>query len=185
MYKTAIEYYQKPLRKPINYSRYNGPVGSLPLEQLESLEPVETFEQFAHESVENATTKRSHMKWQTKNYSNMSHPSVWGPAFWFTLHNGASKYPIDASPLTKERMKGFILGIPTMLPCAACKGHANDHIENNKYKLDDICSSREKLFKFFVDFHNIVNNKYGKPIVSVEDAYKIHSGGVEVSTLTY
>ena len=26
MYKTAIEYYQEPIRKPINYSRYNGPV---------------------------------------------------------------------------------------------------------------------------------------------------------------
>ena len=36
---------------------------------------------------------------------NSGNPEVWGPAFWFSLHNGAIKYPENPSPLWKERMK--------------------------------------------------------------------------------
>jgi hypothetical protein len=125
------------------------------------------------------------MKWETSTYTHMSDPNVWGPAFWFILHNGSSKYPVSASNLIINRMKGFIKGIPLMLPCPDCKYHAICHIELNKDNLDDICSSREKLFSFFVEFHNIVNKRYGKPTVSVEDAYKMYNGSVAVSTLKY
>ena len=45
------------------------------------------------------------MKWTTLQYANSSDPNVWGPAFWFTLHNGAARYPIKASPICKESMK--------------------------------------------------------------------------------
>ena len=182
MYKTAIEYYQEPIRKPIDYSRYNGPV--------RQVQPVK--EQFVPkvnnpvvEKLSDNHTKRPHMKWQTKNHSNMSNPTVWGAAFWFTLHNGSAKYPISASHIVRERMKAYIIGIPHMLPCATCQIHATNHIEKNKDNLDDICSGREKLFKFFVDFHNIVNKRYNKPIVSVEEAYEMYNGGVQVSTLSY
>ena len=71
-----------------------------------------------------------------------------------------------------------------MLPCAVCQVHATNHIEKNKEHLDDICSGRDKLFKFFVDFHNIVNKRYNKRIVSVEEAKRMYNGGIEVSTMT-
>jgi hypothetical protein len=182
MYKTAIEYYQEPVRNHINYSQYNGPVKHVKEKFVQVQEQVQGQ---AQEQGQAKQTKQSHMKWQTNHYSNMSDPRVWGPAFWFTLHNGSSKYPIDASPFTKERMMGYIKGMPFMLPCTACKGHAITHINENKDNLDDICSGREKLFKFLVDFHNTVNKRHGKRIVSVEEAYKIYDGGIGVSTLTY
>lgn len=111
---------------------------------------------------------------QTIEHYNNRVPSVWGPRFWFTLHNGALNYPSLANPLCIERMKNFIIGIPIMLPCETCKEHAISYIEKNKDYLDYICSSRDNLFKFFVDFHNYVNQRQKKPLMSYEDAYKLY-----------
>jgi len=105
---------------------------------------------------------------------NTSDPKIWGPPFWFTLHNGAVKYPIKASPIFADRMKGFILGLPVMIPCDKCQDHATAHIEANWSRLDDVVSGRDKLFKFFVDFHNKVNKRYNKPEISYESAYKLY-----------
>ena len=124
---------------------------------------------------------------KTENNVNTSDPSVWGPAFWFTLHNGASKYPLEASPIISQRTKGFIQGIPQMLPCNACKVHATAHIESHRISdnLDVICSGRDNLFKFFVDFHNMVNKRHNKPAMSYEEAYKIYNGNVNISNFSY
>jgi hypothetical protein len=180
MYKTAIEYYQEPVERYIKYSNYEGPSNNLYSQinekfiQQEKLEP----------SVRN-NQPVTNMKWKTEYYTNTSDPSVWGQAFWFTLHNGASKYPISAAPLVKNRMKAYILGIPYMLPCSVCKEHAIRYIEEINDNLDDMCSGREKLFSFFVDFHNDVNKRYNKPIVSVKEAYKIYNEGIDVNILSY
>lgn len=105
---------------------------------------------------------------------NTGDPKIWGPPMWFTLHNGAIKYPIKASPIFAERMKGFILGLPVMIPCDKCQDHATAHIEANWNRLDDVVSGRDNLFKFFVDFHNRVNKRYNKPEMSYETAYKLY-----------
>ena len=125
------------------------------------------------------------MKWTTVEYANPSDPSVWGPAFWFTLHNGAARYPIKASLICAERMKGFILGMPVMIPCEKCQDHATSYIEANYCRLDEIVSGREQLFNFFVSFHNYVNERYNKPIMSNEDAYALYTSNVNVTKLEY
>ena len=130
-------------------------------------------------------TNKLDMKWTTVEYANPSDPRIWGPAFWFTLHNGAIRYPIKASPICAERMKGFILGMPVMIPCEKCQDHATSYIEANYCKLDEIVSGREQLFNFFVSFHNNVNERYNKPIMSNEDAYSLYTSGVNVTKLEY
>lgn len=149
---------------------------------ISSGQGYKTVENFQETKKDNTNL---HLTWKHNAYPNTVNPTVWGPAFWFTLHNSASKYPINASPVTKERMKGFILGLTVILPCEACKVHATNHIESNKNNLDDICSGRDKLFKFFVDFHNMVNKRYNKKEMSYEDAYKLYSGESKVSVLSY
>ena len=96
----------------------------------------------------------------------------WGPQLWFTLHNSAKHYPIYASPLYAERMKQFILALPVIIPCESCREHAMDYIDGYRDQLDIICSCRESLFNFFVDFHNYVNERKGKKIYSYEEAWK-------------
>lgn len=112
-------------------------------------------------------------------------PEVWGPAFWFSLHNGAIRYPNNPSPLWKHRMKSFIQGIPVMVPCEKCADHATAYIESQDHKLDDVVSSKEKLFVFFVDFHNFVNARLGKPHIPLEAANKMYKGTANVLTVEY
>ena len=125
------------------------------------------------------------MKWDTVQYANSGDPQVWGPAFWFTLHNGAARYPERASPLCAERMKGFILGMPIMIPCEKCADHATAHIEANWKSLDEVVSGRRHLFNFFVDFHNYVNRRYKKPEMGYEEAFALYTGRTNVTKLTY
>jgi len=114
-----------------------------------------------------------------------SRPEIFGPPLWFSLHNGALNYPEVASPIVKERMKSFILALPIMLPCETCKNHANEFIENNKEYLETICSTRENLFNFFVDFHNNVNRFTNKPIMSKEGALKLYSENIKITKFSY
>ena len=131
------------------------------------------------------TSGKMDMKWETVHYANSKDPRVWGPAFWFTLHNGASRYPEKASPVCAHHMKGFILGMPYMIPCDKCHDHARAHIEENYHRIDEIVSGKEHLFNFFVSFHNYVNKRYGKPEMSNEDAYTLYNGSTTVTKLTY
>ena len=139
----------------------------------------ESKKQFVDDSPE------MNMRWTTLKYANSSDPNVWGPAFWFTLHNGAARYPIKASPICAERMKGFIMGIPVMIPCEKCQDHATAHIEQNYYRMNEIVSGREQLFIFFVSFHNYVNKRYGKPEMDYKKAYDLYTRPTNVTKLTY
>lgn len=110
----------------------------------------------------------------TFEHKNTFEPAVFGPHFWFTLHNGACKYPVEANDFYISRMKGFILGIPIMLPCEKCKVHAYEFIESNAHMLNSICKSRRSLKNFFIDFHNFVNKNTGKPEMTYEEVDKIY-----------
>tara|TARA_Y100000389_G_C17422476_1_gene497537 strand:- start:37 stop:519 length:483 start_codon:yes stop_codon:yes gene_type:complete len=123
--------------------------------------------------------------YNTKTYSNSSNPEVWGPSFWFSLHNGSLHYPENPSDIVIKKMKGFILGIPYMLPCHDCAEHAKAYISYVYDELNIICSSRDNLFKFYVDFHNYVNKRKNKKIMSHEEAYKLYASGVKVTHLNY
>ena len=112
------------------------------------------------------------LKWD--NIKDTTNPSKWGPSFWYILHNAASHYPEYASPICAERIKGFILGIPYMLPCESCRNDAMMYIDSKSSELDEICRSRQKLFDFFHQFHNYVNTKTGKPQFSRESAYTMY-----------
>lgn len=124
-------------------------------------------------------------KWDIYDYRNTGEPYVWGPSFWFTLHNGASRYPEKASTSYKERAIGFIKGIPVMIPCDTCAEHATAYIELNMRHIDKITSGRKELFNFFVDFHNYVNKRYNKPEMSYEDAEKMYNGKIKISKFSY
>lgn len=125
------------------------------------------------------------MEWESKKIKSTADPSVWGPAFWFSLHNSAAHYPIDASPIVRERMKNRILSIPYEIPCRSCLTHASAFIESKRSQLDTIVSGRHQLGKFYVEFHNKVNQRYNKRQWTYEEAYAIYSGNANVSVLKY
>jgi hypothetical protein len=127
------------------------------------------------EKTTNNNTHNTHNTYNTysKTDKKNSDPEVFGPPLWFTFHNSSAYYPENASPIVAEKMKGFILGIPYMLPCPECASHASQYIEENLDNIEVFCSGREMLFAFFCDFHNYVNNRVGKKMLSLEEAKKI------------
>lgn len=127
----------------------------------------ESYEEIKPKQDTNVQMKTSHFA--------TSNPKVWGPPFWYTLHVSAAHYPLEASPLVKERMKGRILSIPYEIPCPTCRDHASAFVEKHRDTLDKIVSGKHDLGKFYVDFHNAVNKRYGKPEWSYKQAYDYYS----------
>ena len=155
LYSKSYQFYEKTV--PTKYEEYKRQPPFQPPVQIPVQIPVQPPDVVKSEKIKNT-----------------SNPAIWGPSFWFTIHNGICTYPISASLIQKERMKGFILGIPVMLPCEICKVHATHYIDDIKKQLDIICSGRDSLFKWSVDFHNSVNKRNNKKEISYEEAYKIY-----------
>ena len=107
----------------------------------------------------------------------LTDPTVFGPAVWFTLHNGSAHLPSDLSPVSLARIKMFIDGIPDMLVvCPSCAEHARNYIETHRHIINAM-KGGDDVFKFYVDFHNFVNERLGKGIMSYDAARKLYSGG--------
>jgi hypothetical protein len=112
-------------------------------------------------------------------------PEVFGPSMWFTLHNGSKHYPKEASPIVAEKMKGFILGFPYMIPCEKCQHHAIAYIEEHYSSIDEAIKGSDSLFKFFWEFHNFVNKRLNKPQISLENAKKLYSEDSTIKIMNY
>jgi hypothetical protein len=104
-------------------------------------------------------------------------PSAWGPAFWFSIHNATMFYPVNPTSQEEKEFVHFVSGLPSMIPCIACRGNARLFIENNKENIERSAVSREKAFQFFVDFHNHVNQSNGKPTLSYAKVFSLYTEG--------
>ena len=192
MYKSASYFLtSNNFYNPVEYSTYKGPTTYYQqpiIENFDYITPVSTLDTSQSDSNNTSQSDSNNtleMTLENVNDVNTSNPDIWGPSLWFTLHNTASKYPVNPSPLYISKMKEFITCIPFIIPCEKCKVHAKNHIDDNNTNLDDICSSREKLFKFFVDFHNIVNKRYNKKEISYDEAFKIYNQKVNITKINY
>lgn len=98
-------------------------------------------------------------------------PDIWGPHAWKFLHYVTLGYPVNPTPEQKEEYKKFFMALSTVLPCSVCANHFAENYK--KLPLTDIIlSDREKLVKWLIDIHNIVNAMKNKPVLSYEDAVK-------------
>lgn len=105
-------------------------------------------------------------------------PDIFGPSFWFTLHNAAVAYYDYPNDLAKAMMRQFIYSIPVIIPCIKCKEHAYAYIRTQD--VNCAVENRKNLFRFFVTFHNYVNAKGGRQPMSIaeaEDLYGFHRRG--------
>lgn len=118
-------------------------------------------------------------------------PEIFGPPFWFTLHNAAVAYFDKPTLEMRTMMKRFIMSIPIIVPCDMCRKHSYDYIQAQETKglIDKCVSDRSQLFQFFLDFHNYVNSKKGSPLISLEDAQLLYGyfrqGNPSTITITY
>jgi hypothetical protein len=106
-----------------------------------------------------------------------SAPSEWGPAFWFSIHNATMFYPVKPTSQEEKEFVNFVSGLPSMIACITCRENARLYIENNKENIKRSAVSREKVFQFFVDFHNHVNQSNGKSPLTYSKVFSLYTEG--------
>ena len=173
--KDLLEYNMCPKNNPIKTPVYYTKLPSVKKSDIPPPTPTPTPSLPA--------SKKIKVDYVEQDHENTGSPEIWGPAYWFGLHNAASKYPGKATPLWKERMKNYILGIPVSVPCEKCSVHATAYIENHYNDLDSVVSGRDNLVEFFCTFHNYVSKRLGKPEMKLEDVIELYSSPAKVTKL--
>lgn len=87
-------------------------------------------------------------------------PKVFGPGTWCVIHVLAIISEEDGD---KQNYIKVIYRILHSLPCAVCRRHAVTYLDKNPIE-------ENKEFEWSVNFHNSVNKRLKKPVVSLADA---------------
>jgi len=104
--------------------------------------------------------------------SPLSVPHVFGPGYWKAIHVLAIKADtIPKQHISFSSIKDLISG----LLCGDCLKHATEYVEKNPFKINIRNHSKDSLFVWTVNFHNVVNKRLGKKIISIDEAKKIFS----------
>ena len=101
----------------------------------------------------------------------MTTKSVWGPCVWYLFHT-LSYHIKDTNAVEFEKTKTefikFAFRIATNLPCPECSQHATQFVSRvNPASI----KTKDQLNGLFIDFHNAVNRRKGKPVFTREEAY--------------
>lgn len=97
-------------------------------------------------------------------------PKIWGPQAWSFIHYTAISYPDNPTEEDKKNYKLFYNNLKNTLPCLKCSINYKNNI--NELPIDSFLDSKENLFKWTVNIHNMVNNELEKDNLSYEKALK-------------
>ncbi len=95
-------------------------------------------------------------------------PNVWGPSAWTFIH---LMVLAEKEPFEKERLayyQQFFTVLTHLLPCEKCRLHLKENL--SKIKPLESITSKEALFMWTVDLHNLVNKITNKRTWSYEEA---------------
>ena len=81
---------------------------------------------------------------------------------WNEIHNKAAQ--VSRGERSFKRFVDWIIEMPRDLPCKICRNHAIEYIRDNPPELT------ANPFYWSWQFHNAVNLRKGKPLMSYEDA---------------
>ena len=103
-----------------------------------------------------------------KEGSNGLHKLSWGPKTWDAMHAMSFGFPNLPTKDEKQQAYNFFTALSVMIPCQKCREHCKDHILTHPPKVQN----RESLSQWLFDFHNSVNKRLGKKLVSWDDCKK-------------
>ena len=89
-----------------------------------------------------------------------------GAAIWRRLHVMALGW--DGR---QDSLSTTVTLATNAIPCGSCKAHWLEIIRQKP----PICTTADEFFALTVDWHNAVNERIGKPVLSVDDARKLYS----------
>ncbi len=101
---------------------------------------------------------------------NMS-KNVWGPPTWQLLHCMALKLKETATLSQIQEMKKLIERMIANLPCPICSGHAIQYFKQNHFVR---VNTLQQLQQFIFLFHNNVNTRLSKPLLTYEEHLLIY-----------
>lgn len=110
-----------------------------------------------------------------RNESFPSNPEKVGTGVWFVLHL-KSRHANDDSTI-QSFLNDFELVIQNF-PCLKCRKHMMEYVrDHNPTSYINYTYNGQKLgmFRYIWEFHNEVNRRVGKPMISWEDALKMFS----------
>ena len=106
-------------------------------------------------------------------------PKYIGPGVWNMIHKRAFK----ARSISEQKdFIKFMNETCNEFPCTVCRGHCQEYIKNNPLTdyLDtsidiDGVSMKLGMFLWSWKFHNAVNHRLSKPVMSWDTAYNLYS----------
>jgi len=97
-------------------------------------------------------------------------PPLWGRLYWSLLRAigkaFAVHYPEDIPPELSEALYQFIIQLCKYLPCPGCRFHCLAHTGQVPPRF----TRGRDVWTYFVDFHNAVNKRTHKVLVSYDEA---------------
>lgn len=109
------------------------------------------------------------------NYKDSTDPKYIGPGVWNTIHKQAY---LAKTPIQQQQFVIFMKSVCYEFPCKVCRGHCTEYIKNNPletYIGSTVDGQPLGLFIWAWKFHNAVNTRLKKPIMSWETAITLYS----------
>ena len=110
---------------------------------------------------------------------------AWGPVFWYMYHMIAISYDEEKAKDNEKYKKAYIIfynNVDKILPCKTCANHYAKLKKQRKFI--DFIDNKDKLFKWTVDNHNIVNKRLKKKELSLNNALlKYNNSPVNVNMM--
>lgn len=105
-------------------------------------------------------------------------PDRFGPSLWQGLHYITLGYPDEPTQDQKQKYKAFFLLLKDTLPCSLCAQHYSENLKKMPLT-DEVLESKKSLVKWLIDFHNVVNEMKGKPVLDYNTALAMISTDIE------
>lgn len=99
-------------------------------------------------------------------------PAIWGPPLWYQMHMKTFEYPKNPTEEDKHKIREYFRSIINILPCETCKEHYIEYLQKRpiRYHYD----TKDNLINWLIDFHNEVNSRTGKKVLSYKEARSIY-----------
>jgi hypothetical protein len=95
-------------------------------------------------------------------------PEVWGSHYWFFLMTVALTYPDHVNAVTKRKYYDLIQNMPIFIPNAEISKNFSEML--NEYPVTPYLDNRDSFVKWIVFIHNKVNERLGKPSMTMDEA---------------
>lgn len=139
-----------------------------------------------NESPSSSSKQNQHQQEDIEYISDIS-PSDWGPLLWKLFHITAERIG-NTGVVSLDRDEAFALtfvieNIQNVLPCSECQAHAGEYIRKNPVtalKIKKGAELQNFARNYFLNFHNSVRERTGKPIIvtNVEDCKNLYMNEV-------